>query len=53
MDAVARAVLVGEGSTKCLTGIDDHSRYCVCAQLMPAERTEPSRRLRRGWCTSR
>ncbi|WP_238402523.1 IS481 family transposase [Cellulomonas sp. H30R-01] len=26
-------------STKCLTGIDDHSRFCVAATLMPAERT--------------
>jgi len=25
--------------TKALTGIDDHSRICICAKLMAAERT--------------
>ncbi|MDQ0426711.1 transposase InsO family protein [Cellulomonas iranensis] len=39
MDVVAGVVLVNGTSTKCLTGIDDHSRFCVCARLMPAERT--------------
>jgi hypothetical protein len=26
-------------SAKALTGIDDHSRMCVCARLMTAKRT--------------
>ncbi len=39
MDVVGGVVLVDGTSTKCLTGIDDHSRFCVCARLMPAERT--------------
>ena len=26
---------------KCLTGVDDHSRFCVSALLMPRERTQP------------
>ncbi|NTW40389.1 MAG: helix-turn-helix domain containing protein, partial [Cellulomonadaceae bacterium] len=39
MDVVAGVVLVDGASTKPLTGIDDHSRYCVAARLMPAERT--------------
>ena len=33
--------LLGDGSTaKALTGIDDHSRFCVAARLMPRERTQ-------------
>lgn len=40
MDVVAGVVLVAGAPTKCLTGIDDHSRFCVCAALMPAERTQ-------------
>lgn len=39
MDVVAGVVLVAGVSAKCLTGIDDHSRFCVAATLMPAERT--------------
>jgi transposase InsO family protein len=39
MDVVGGIVLVGGASIKCLTGVDDHSRFCVCAAFMPAERT--------------
>jgi transposase InsO family protein len=40
MDVVAGVVLVDGSSTKCLTGVDDHSRFCVSARLMAAERTQ-------------
>jgi transposase InsO family protein len=37
---VVGGFLLADGSTaKALTGIDDHSRYCVLARLMPQERT--------------
>lgn len=39
MDVVGGIGLADGTSVKCLTGIDDHSRFCVCAHLMPAERT--------------
>ena len=39
MHVVAGIALVDGTSTKCLTGIDDHSRFAVYARLMPAERT--------------
>jgi transposase InsO family protein len=33
--------LLADGSTaKALTGLDDHSRFCVSARLMPRERTQ-------------
>ena len=33
---------IADGSTaKALTGIDDHSRFCVSARLLPRERTQP------------
>lgn len=38
---VVGGFLLGDGSTaKVLTGIDDHSRFCVSARLMPRERTQ-------------
>src|SRR5512145_1887779 len=41
MDTVG-GFLVADGShAKALTGVDDHSRYCVSAVLMPRERTQP------------
>jgi transposase InsO family protein len=41
MDVVG-GFLIGDGSrAKALTGIDDHSRYCVSARLMGRERTRP------------
>lgn len=39
MDVVGGIGLADGTSAKVLTGIDDHSRFCVCAHLMPAERT--------------
>jgi transposase InsO family protein len=39
MDVVGGFALADGASAKALTGIDDHSRMCVCAQLMPRERT--------------
>ena len=39
MDTVGGFALVGGRSAKVLTGVDDHSRLCVCARLMVAERT--------------
>jgi transposase InsO family protein len=41
MDVVG-GFLLGDGSqAKALTGVDDHSRFCVSARLMPRERTRP------------
>jgi transposase InsO family protein len=39
MDVVGGFLLADGTSAKALTGIDDHSRMCVCARLMTRERT--------------
>jgi Integrase core domain len=39
MDVVGGFPLVDGTSAKALTGVDDHSRMCVCGWLMAAERT--------------
>jgi transposase InsO family protein len=39
MDVVGGFLLADGTHAKALTGIDDHSRLCVSARLMPAERT--------------
>jgi len=39
MDVVGGFPLADGTSAKALTGIDDHSRLCVCARLMARERT--------------
>src|ERR1700761_673356 len=39
MDIVGGFPLADGSSAKALTGIDDHSRMCVCARLMARERT--------------
>jgi hypothetical protein len=39
MDIVGGFALADGTSAKALTGIDDHSRFCVSAQLMARERT--------------
>jgi transposase InsO family protein len=39
MDIVGGFPLVDGTSAKALTGVDDHSRMCVCATLMARERT--------------
>jgi len=39
MDVVGGFPLADGTSAKALTGVDDHSRMCVCARLMAAERT--------------
>jgi transposase InsO family protein len=40
MDVVG-GFLIADGTTaKALTGVDDHSRFCVSARLMPRERTQ-------------
>jgi transposase InsO family protein len=41
MDVVGGFLLADGTSAKALTGIDDHSRFCVSARLMPRERTQP------------
>jgi transposase InsO family protein len=53
MDVVGGFLLADGTSAKALTGIDDHSRFCVSARLMPKERTArqvmdrvPSKELR-------
>ena len=35
MDTVGGFVLADGTQAKALTGVDDHSRYCVSAKLMP------------------
>ena len=40
MDVVGGFALADGTSAKALTGIDDHSRFCVSARLMPRERTQ-------------
>jgi transposase len=39
MDVVGGFLIADNSRAKALTGIDDHSRMCVSAQLMSAERT--------------
>jgi transposase InsO family protein len=41
LDLVGGFGLADGTSAKALTGIDDHSRFCVSALLMPRERTQP------------
>jgi len=41
MDVVGGFLLADGTRAKALTGIDDHSRFCVPAALMSAERTRP------------
>jgi transposase InsO family protein len=41
MDLVGGFALADGSSAKALTGVDDHSRYCVSARLMLRERTLP------------
>ncbi len=41
MDVVGGFLLADGTRAKALTGIDDHSRFCVSAMLMPRERTRP------------
>lgn len=40
MDTVGGFLLVDGTTAKALTGIDDHSRFCVSAKLMVTERTQ-------------
>ena len=40
LDLVHGFLLADGTSAKALTGVDDHSRYCVTARLMPRERTQ-------------
>jgi transposase InsO family protein len=39
LDVVGGFLLADGSHAKALTGVDDHSRFCVSARLMPAERT--------------
>jgi transposase InsO family protein len=41
MDTVGGFLLADGTQAKALTGIDDHSRFCVSAKLMARERTQP------------
>lgn len=41
MDLVGGFLLTDGSRAKALTGIDDHSRFCLSARLMPRERTRP------------
>jgi transposase InsO family protein len=40
MDVVGGFHLADGSTAKALTGVDDHSRFCVSARLMPRERTQ-------------
>jgi hypothetical protein len=46
MDVVGGFVLADGRRAKALTGLDDHSRFCVSARLMLRE---TSRNVARGW----
>jgi transposase len=51
LDTVGGFLLADGTSAKALTGVDDHSRYCVSARLMARERTQagtPESRFRAG-----
>jgi transposase InsO family protein len=39
MDVVGGFLIADGSHAKALTGVDDHSRFCVSARLMPTERT--------------
>jgi hypothetical protein len=39
LDVVGGSLLADGSHAKALTGVDDHSRFCVSARLMPRERT--------------
>src|SRR5207245_2943689 len=39
LDVVGGFLLADGTTAKALTGIDDHSRFCISATLMPRERT--------------
>ncbi len=41
MDVVGGFHLADGSTAKALTGVDDHSRFCVSARLMARERTQP------------
>jgi transposase InsO family protein len=41
MDVVGGFLLADGSHAKALTGVDDHSRFCVSARLMARERTQP------------
>ena len=41
MDVVGGFLLADGSHAKALTGVDDHSRFCVSAKLMARERTQP------------
>ncbi len=41
MDLVGGFLLADGSRAKALTGVDDHSRFCISARLMPRERTQP------------
>lgn len=41
MDVVGGFLLSDGSHAKALTGVDDHSRFCVSARLMARERTQP------------
>jgi transposase InsO family protein len=40
-DVVGGFALADGSQAKALTGVDDHSRFCVSARLLPRERTQP------------
>jgi transposase InsO family protein len=41
MDVIGGVKLAGGRELKIVTGIDDHSRFCVCAQLTPRATARP------------
>ena len=41
MDVVGRFHLADNTEVKVITGIDDHSRYCVCARVVPRATARP------------
>ncbi len=53
MDVVGGVLLADGPECKILTGIDDHSRFVVCAGVMaPSDQPGGVRALRRGACAA-
>jgi hypothetical protein len=57
MDVMGRVLLAAGAEVKVVTGIDDHSRFVVCAAVVVRATARCVRRCRRRWsgtgCRSR
>jgi transposase InsO family protein len=48
LDVMGRVFLADGTELKVTTGIDDHSRFCIVARLMPGHRSQGLHRVLRG-----